>query len=232
MWPRGKVLRVKIIFYFSFFSPAIFGAQRVNPRGRHNRRGDFFFFFCSFSPAIFGAQSLNPRGGRNTVISYVPRWGTSNSYRYGEWRKIITDFSLVSYGDTCRFKFNLRGAWPLRSRSWDSQKDDSTGWGYKFSHSALCLLHIIHWKFSALLYVPAKVYIHGCLYLGLTSIEQYFHCFGDIALKFVVLSLNTWDECHPKPNSKWIIYNSSTHVKFKYRDCPSCTTFLMQDSFY
>ena len=28
------------------------------------------------------------------------------------------------------------------------------------------------------------------LYLGLTSIEQYFNCFGDIAFIFVVLLLN------------------------------------------
>ena len=36
----------------------------------------------------------------------------------------------------------------------------------------------------------AKVYVHDCLYLNLTSIEQYFNCFWDIAFKFVVLSLN------------------------------------------
>ena len=39
-----------------------------------------------------------------------------------------------------------------------------------------------------------------------------------------------WNECHAKPCSWWNIYNSSTQIKFKYRDCPSCITFLMQDS--
>ena len=58
----------------------------------------FFFFFFSFAPAIFGAQPLNPQGGRNTGMFPVGCFG------YGERRKIITDFSVVSYGDTGRFK--------------------------------------------------------------------------------------------------------------------------------
>ena len=36
----------------------------------------------------------------------------------------------------------------MRSRSWTSQKGDNTGRGYKFPHSALCLVHKIHWKFQ------------------------------------------------------------------------------------
>ena len=64
-------------------------------------------------------------------------------------KKNITDFSVVSYGDTCRFKVlfsTIPAPVPdlLRSRSWASQKGDSTGRGYKFSRSALCLVHKIH----------------------------------------------------------------------------------------
>ena len=44
----------------------------------------FIFFFCSFSPAIFGAQRLNPRGGRNTgmfpvgCFSFLARMDMAN----------------------------------------------------------------------------------------------------------------------------------------------------------
>ena len=66
----------------------------------------FFFYIiiiiCSFSPAIFGTQSLNPRSRRNTV--YVSPFGASLFIWIWRMRKIITDFSVVSYGDICRFK--------------------------------------------------------------------------------------------------------------------------------
>ena len=120
----------------------------------------------------------------------------------------------------------------MRSRSWASQKGDSTGRGYKFPHSALCLVHKIHWNFSALLHVPAKVYVHDCFYLGLTSMWTIFQLFWRHCFQICGSFTQHWDECHPKPCSRWNIYNSSTHVKFKYRDCPSCTTFLLQDSSY
>ena len=157
------------------------------------------------------------------------------AYRYGEWRKIITDLSVVVffYGDTYRFKVLFRtGAWPLRSRSRASQKGDSTDRGYKFPHSALCLVHKILWNFSSLLHVPAKVYVHDCLYLGLTSMWTIFQLFWRYCFQICGSSTQHWDECHPKPCGRWNIYSSSTHVKFKYRDCPSCTTFLMQNSSY
>ena len=144
---------------------------------------------------------------------------------------------LFSYGDTCRFKvlFSMIPA-PVPDLCGQGhgllKKAIALVGGYKFSHSALCLVHKIHWKFSALLHVPAKVYVHDCLYLGLNihwTIYQLFwrHCF-QICGSFT----QHWDECHPKPCSRWNIYNSSTHVKFKSRDSPSCTTFLMPDSSY
>ena len=99
-------------------------------------------------------------------------------------------------------------------------KGDSTGRRYKFSHSALCLVHKIHWNFSALLHVHAKLYVHDCLYVGLTSMWTFFQLFWRHCFQIRGSFTQHWDGCQPKTSSRWNIYNSSTHVKFKYRDCP------------
>ena len=171
------------------------------------------------------------------VIRVCSPLGSSifSAYGYGEWRKIITDFSVVSYGDTCRFKVLFSSA-PV---------PDLWGQGHGLLKKAIVLVgdissptrhfvlvHKIHWKFSALLHVPAKVYVHDCLHLGLTAMWTIFQLFWRHCFQICGSFAQHWDECHPKPCCRWNIYNSSTHVKFKSRDCPSCTTFLMQDSSY
>ena len=182
----------------------------------------YIFFLQFFTCYIWRPTSYS----QLDVIRLCSPLGASlfSAYRYDEWRIKLTDFNVVSYGYTSKFKvlFSMIPA-PVPNLCCQGhgllKKGDSSGRGYEFSQSAWN-----SWQFIKFIENFQLCYMCLLKYMYMTVVFRFnihwtiFQLFSRHCFQICGSFTQHWDECHPKPCRRWNFYNSSTQA----RDCPSC----------